>query len=135
MQEFDGEVDGWLLKKKKKIITNELMTRQLQPTHDFIHRPQGPSLRGKYCYIPNFAKCYSVPISDSTLISSPTLTFLLPFYYYLTSILYSSCDPFSIISLFYSYHIPNSYHMTYSPISVTMLLNPYVSVSRTPYFL
>ena len=119
---------------KEKIIHN-LVATKLQPTCDLVHRPQGSSLRGKYCYIPNFTKCYSVPISDSTLISSPTLTFLLPFYYYLNSILYSFCDPFSIISLFYSCRIPNSYHMTYSPISVTMLLNPYVSVSRTPYFL
>ena len=85
------------------------------------------------CYIPNFAKCYFVPISDSTPIPSPTLTFLLPFYY-LNSILYSFRDPFSIISLFYSCRFPNSYHMTYSPISVTMLLNPYVSVSRTCTF-
>ena len=109
-----------------------ILIRSIPPTPKWL--PVIPSLYA-LCYIPNFAKCYSVLVSDSTLISSPTLTFLLPFYYYLNSILYFFCDPFSIISLFYSYRIPNSYHMTYSPISVTMLLNPYVSVSRTPYFL
>ena len=57
---------------KKKQSTN-FVSMHLQPSRDFIHRPQGSALRGKYCYIPNFAKCSLVPCSDSTPIPSPIL--------------------------------------------------------------
>ena len=73
---------------KKKQSTNFVSTR-LQPSRDFIHRPQGSALRGKYCYIPNFAKCSLVPCSNSTpipspiliIISSVSILILTPFYH------------------------------------------------------